>query len=325
MAKRTSSRYLNSESLDIFQRIIDLGDDEEKDNFPIHDAVCLKGEADNQPLSIVEDALRAHPRSVNLLDSMNQTPMHLAVYFDDVDAVSLLLAWGGDPDIPGMRGATPLNCALRLEAAKCAKLMIQSGADVNKLNNAGYSCLDYSTIAGSLPVELTEVLISHGANLTSQHSNPLHRLPLACTSPEETALVTEKLQVLLNAGLHVDEPNRLGLSPLLTAVEYDEPGIVKALLEHGANTNFVTPDRRGLLHFAAQYARKDTLEVLHAHAQLEGLDPGLRSSEGKTAAEYFAERLDPKLPEGIKSTLTPAGEGDVKVWNNLLEMLKGGT
>jgi len=185
-----------------------MGDDEEEeDNFLIHDAVYAwaKGKPDNHPISILQDALRSHPHSVNLLDTANLTPMHLAVYFDAVDVVSLLLAWGGDPIIQGSRGRSVLLLAICIEAHKCAKLLIQQGVDLNACTTHGPSCLDYRVGGKTVPLELTQLLIVQGANLTSSQGNPLHWLASCCSAnnPVANSLAAQKTRLLLDAGLHV--------------------------------------------------------------------------------------------------------------------------
>jgi len=321
-ALTASQRRIGSEAIESYQQIVDLGNDDEDGYFPIHAAVCAQGAPDSRPLSVVQNALRDNPHAVNALDSMQYTPMHLAVMLDDVDVVSLLLAWGGDPNISGQDGSTPLLSAMGVPTPKCAKFLIENGANVNKQNIYGRSCLDYSISRSTVPVELTSLLLSHGASLIMGHgtTNPLHAIGYCFDDPEDTAITTQKLKLLLDAGLHVDEPNSRGASPLLTSVEWDSPGAVKALLQHGANPKFVTPDGRGLLHYAAKDARKETIGVLMTHADLHGLDLDLRSSEGMTAAEYFERRLKP--PEDAKSMVAPLDEDDVVAWNRLLDIVR---
>ena len=328
---RTLRRHFDAEVLASYQQILDLGDDEDEAEggstaaFPIHDAVCARGAPDNRPLSTVQDALRDNPRAVNVLDSTQMSPMHLAAILDDVDVLGLLLAWGADPDITGQEGITPLLSAMTTPAPRAARFLIENGADVNRRSRAGRSCLDYSISRTDVPVELTGLLISHGAALvrTSPTTNPLHDLRSCFVDPEEAAATTQKLRLLLDAGLHVDAPNGAGASPLLTSVEWDGAGSVKALLQHGASAEFVAPDGRGLLHYAAQYARKDTMGVLMAYPDIRGLDLELRSSEGMTAAEYFERRLNP--PEDAKSMVTPVDDEDAEAWRSLLDMVRSGS
>ena len=327
MITRTQRRHFDSEVLASYQQILDLGDDENEEGavFPIHDAVCATGAPDNRPLSTVQDALRDNPRAVNVLDSTQMSPMHLAAILDDADVLSLLLAWGGDPNITGQEGITPLLSAMTTPSPRAARFLIENGADVNRQSRAGRSCLDFSISRTDVPVELTGLLISHGAALvrTSGTTNPLHDLAGCFVDPKEAATTTQKLKLLLDAGLHVDAPNGGGASPLLTSVEWDGAGSVKALLQHGASADFVAPDGRGLLHYAAQYARKETMGVLMAYPDIRGLDLDLRSSEGMTAAEYFERRLNP--PEDAKSMVKPADDGDAKAWNSLLDMVRSGS
>ena len=43
----------------------------------------------------------------------NETPLHFAVYRNDLPCVKLLLSHGGDPDEPNAEGETPLDAAKR--------------------------------------------------------------------------------------------------------------------------------------------------------------------------------------------------------------------
>lgn len=310
-----------AETLESYQRIVDAGEDEEEMSFPVHDAVCARGPPHNRSLSIVQDAIRTHPSAINLLDSISYTPLQLAIYLDDSEVVSLLLAWGADPNFRGSGGTTPLIQAVKLPAPKCAKVLIQNGANLDELSDDGVSCLGFSA-ASLAPVELTDLLLRHGADPRRGKEPPLHRFLYTFFDPEEAAIGAQKLRLFLNAGLHIDEPDRHGVSALFRAVQLDYPSSTKAFLEHGASPSFVTPECKGLLHYAAAYARKATLGVLLAHAELRSLDPDLRSAEGKTAAEYFVERVNP--PQSEKATATEANNDDIEAWNRLLDLVNEG-
>jgi hypothetical protein len=113
------------------------------------------------------------------------------------------------------------------------------------------------------------------------------------------------------------------VSPLLVNTKHNDASAVRFLLEHGANPKFVAPDGRGLLHYAAQYARKETMGALMTHAGLQGLDLDSRSSEGMTAAEYFEQRLSP--PQDPKGLVARVDDEDVEAWNSLLDVVRSGS
>ncbi|WP_155952561.1 hypothetical protein [Pseudomonas sp. URMO17WK12:I4] len=73
-------------------------------------------------------------------------------------------------------------------------------------------------------------------------------------------LALKQMKQALEAGCPVDEPDQMGLSALNGAILYDEPVLVKLLLEHGAN-----PKRKIV-------SPKTTLNGLDSFAFLDLLD-----------------------------------------------------
>ena len=61
------------------------------------------------------------------------TPMHVAVFFENVEVVQLLIAAGADLNkVNSTDGQTPLYLAARIGNAQLAQALIAAGADVNK-------------------------------------------------------------------------------------------------------------------------------------------------------------------------------------------------
>ncbi|AEF21121.1 hypothetical protein [Pseudomonas fulva] len=73
-------------------------------------------------------------------------------------------------------------------------------------------------------------------------------------------MALKQMKQALEAGCPVDEPDQMGLSALNGAILYDEPVLVKLLLEHGAN-----PKRKIV-------SPKTTLNGLDSFAFLDLLD-----------------------------------------------------
>ncbi|HEX4930627.1 MAG TPA: ankyrin repeat domain-containing protein [Gaiellaceae bacterium] len=98
----------------------------------------------------------------------------------------------------------------------------------------------------------------------------------------------EAARILLERGAEVNLVARnaaLHVTPLHSAAAGSHPGIVKLLLEHGADPNAAQDGGFTPLHSAAQNDDRESAEAL-----LEaGADPSLVSDEGKTPADLAGD------------------------------------
>ncbi len=116
-------------------------------------------------------------------DETSETALHYACDMNDAEGVRLLLAHGASPHMRGLNGQTPLY---RTEKAGIAELLLAAGADVNDRDVDGWVPLHGSN------VEVSRVLIAHGADLTACDQGDM--TPLAWTED------AEKIRLLLEAG-----------------------------------------------------------------------------------------------------------------------------
>ncbi|MEW6210276.1 MAG: ankyrin repeat domain-containing protein [Acidobacteriota bacterium] len=101
-------------------------------------------------------------------DDKAMTPLHVAAYDCDRDAVIDLLRNGSDPNARDNYGYTPLHwCAFRgavgAEQHLIAEALLQAGADPNAFTNLGYCALNFAIDSGNKI--LIASLISKGANV----------------------------------------------------------------------------------------------------------------------------------------------------------------
>lgn len=98
----------------------------------------------------------------------------------------------------------------------------------------------------------------------------------------------EAAKILLESGAEVDLVARnatIHVTPLHSAAAGSHPGIVKLLLEHGADPNAAQDGGFTPLHSAAQNDDRESAEAL-----LEaGADPSLANDEGKTPADLAGD------------------------------------
>jgi ankyrin repeat protein len=118
----------------------------------------------------------------DLLDAMSGdgfTPLHLAAFFGQADAVRLLLARGAAPDVSGtgwMQG-TALHSAASASQPTIVQMLLDAGADPNARQRHGYTPLHSAAANGDL--ESIEALLVAGADVGATNDEGETALTLA--------------------------------------------------------------------------------------------------------------------------------------------------
>jgi len=119
-------------------------------------------------------------RGLTEVEFEGATPIALAAEVNNLDAIKLLVAAGGDPNIPTTKGTTPLILASgaatdvqrarsieeRSMAIDTARYLIDHGADVNAAGQFGWTALHSASYQGI--TDLIEFLVSKGAKVDAK-------------------------------------------------------------------------------------------------------------------------------------------------------------
>ncbi|KAJ4258152.1 hypothetical protein NW762_008293, partial [Fusarium torreyae] len=136
---------------------------------------------------------------------------------------------------------TPLNVAIKNQITEAIELLLDAGADVNRMGPSDCkTCLSEAVCQDDL--ELMQKLIDYGANLNQQHvlkgpkdlyaTSPLFEACIAAKNPET-------IRLLLDSGANINLAAPQGCrysSPLHAALCTQNWAAVKVLLEHGVDT-----------------------------------------------------------------------------------------
>lgn len=130
---------------------------------------------------------RPQPESVKVLieeganvDARNkygQTALHMAADYGQIELAELLVKNGANVNVRDRDGVTPLYYTMKLreptdEHRDVAKLLIESGADIEKACKAGSGRLVYLAVSQRWP-DVIEMLITKGANVNPKKAGPL--------------------------------------------------------------------------------------------------------------------------------------------------------
>jgi ankyrin repeat protein len=226
-------------------------------------------------------------------DPDGTTPLHRAVYADDLETTKLLLRAGADPGAANRYGVTPLSLAATNRNARIAAALLKAGADANSRLPGGGTILMTAARAGN--PEIVQLLIDHGADVRAKG-----------TAYGETALVwaaaenhAEAAQVLIAHGADVNartnplehSKDRFGLegvltilphgnwTPLMYAARQGSLEAARTLADRGADLNLTDPDGATALMLAIINAQFDTAALLAE----KGADPNIADTAGMAA------------------------------------------
>ncbi|PSV30547.1 hypothetical protein C9J44_20630 [Photobacterium sp. GB-27] len=161
----------------------------------------------------------------------HEEPIHMAVAEGEFEKVKELLKLGTDVEQPtkNLRKDSPLHFAVELEKIKIAKLLLEEGANPNRINGVGYAPIHY---ASDVDINILKVLVEYGGNVNLKATNG--------TSMLQTAMQNENLQAfryLLKEGADTNGIATFDQPIICIAVAYDNPEFVSLLIKYGAEIN----------------------------------------------------------------------------------------
>ena len=208
------------------------------------------------------------------------TPLLFAARHGELDSARLLLAAGADVNDVAPEGTSALVVAAHGGHGALATFLLEQGADPNAAG-AGYTALHAAILRGD--AELVKALLAHGADPTA----PLEKgTPARRASPD-----------------YVLDYRLVGATPLWLAARFAEPGIMRTLAAHGADSLSALPDgttaviaaiqatRRTEPGFAADPVEDERVILDAVTVALElGVDIQAANENGDTALHIAASR-----------------------------------
>ena len=250
----------------------------------------------------LEQRLRLADSAIDELDSYGRTALSWAVQRQNTKATEILLNAKANPNIPSVRGDTPLFHAAFSHNLSLVRLLLHSGASATHKSNNNFSALHYASqasprcgrgehVEGSCcsSSQIIELLLAAGGEIEQRDVGGI--TPLICAARENN---TDVVQTLLQHGAQLDSSDEYGDTSLMNAIMYSKGDTVQLLLQKGAKYSRANKAGMTVLHQAARCGSFRTIEILRA-ANIIGIDPYAKNNDGKTAFELAQQRnLKPK-------------------------------
>ncbi|XP_010867031.1 fibronectin type 3 and ankyrin repeat domains 1 protein isoform X3 [Esox lucius] len=226
-------------------------------------------------------------------EPVNGKKMHQAVLMNDEEELTNILQSKSaqlPANVPDRMGYTPLMVAAMKGFSGLVQILVQHGADVNMKTSSGKNCLMLACFCGHL--DIVKYLRKNGAGWCSQDGagcSALHwavdgaHLPViqhmiqdGCevdvrdgvsiwTPLMRVSAVTGEAAVaalLITAGADVNARDRDGKTPLMIAVLNNHEGLVKLLLENGADRWIKNEFGSSAMEMAKAFDRKSIVHLL---------------------------------------------------------------
>ncbi|KAL9043103.1 MAG: hypothetical protein Q9214_003595 [Letrouitia sp. 1 TL-2023] len=230
----------------------------------------------------LEAELQISTACIDMGDARKRTPLAWAVIRDDLEKVQTLLAFGADPKLVDDFGDAPLSFSKSVEVCKA---LLKAGANVN------YRTIFYQRNAlhqlcrGHVTVEVVDLLVHAGIEFDMRDID--RETPLMIAVFWHKTATAERL---IEHGANVNAANiSSGDNTMHLAVCFSHYQIIPLLLAHGVVYTAINVYGRNIAHMAAKSADTQTTITL-AEAKLSGLDFSIKDKDGKTPADYIAER-----------------------------------
>ena len=143
------------------------------------------------------------------------------------------------------------------------------------------------------PIEEISAALEKGADVQTRNKNKMTTLMIAAMYNDQP----EVIDALVEQGAELNAQNHKGNTALIFAAMMNNPKVVRALLNHGANIEIANHDRKKALHYARSNPR------LKKDAELLGL---LGAADEEQIEQIPAAAAEPLPEEG--ETLTPEQE-----------------
>ncbi|XP_065200755.1 uncharacterized protein LOC135831864 [Planococcus citri] len=203
----------------------------------------------------VAEVLIANKANVNAVNK-HGTALHMAAGYGHENMVALLLKNGARTDVKDSLNRTPLVMAVIRDQLRIVEMLLQhEKVNLNAEGSGDLTLLHLVALQGSL--ELVKYLVSKGCDVNARNNNGLKPIHVAASEGHKNIV-----EFFINKGLLVDEISSTDFTTLHHAVMKDRLEVVECLIKLGSNVNARSEHGLTPMHFAATLGSMDVAKVL---------------------------------------------------------------
>ncbi|GEM_PF-1360648 len=185
-------------------------------------------------------------------------------YFEDQNkekllamSTLLLLTYHANPDLPakGKRGQTPLHLASANNHLDMVETLLTKGANMASKTDSGHTAVELAAQKGHIPI--VSYFLKRGIDPYAT------RLLFHAAAYKKS---TQLMELLLDSGMDVNQPDPQGYTPLFAAVLANSLRNVEFLLQHSADANLHPP---GLTLSQHAFSNWGAIEALPEEQKVE--------------------------------------------------------
>lgn len=234
---------------------------------------------------ILAKALEVMGEEVNDCHDRAGSPLHIAIRKDDIEITKILLQHKNiEVDVRDVDGATPLMVAVEWRNIAICQLLIDAGASLSVINKQKESLMHYAVKNKGTETLLYLLLCNVDINLFDKNKNTPLMMAMkyqdkdvfkclldaradvnVCNARQLTILHQAVLNedkdavklLLERDDIVVNSLDEYGVTPLMTALELEDPEIFEMLLAKGADVSIKDEDGMTILHLAILQKNND--------------------------------------------------------------------
>lgn len=256
--------------------------------FPVH-LMAAQGDVPG-----VLEALDEVPQAVNMLDTLQNTPLISAVRTGECEMVQRLLERGADPFIRNMEGDSALPVALRLDHFDCARHLLEVGVNINEIFNFGFESTMLGEAIRSGTLECVAFILDHGGNPRLMWRGGRTALHVAVEVES-----VEKVRLLIERGGDPIALDDADCSPMLLAARRGKTALLEAMTTNNTLLELGSSDGRRPLHEAASNGHgKAVTWLLDRGVAVDAADSAGRTALHRAALGGHGELVGRLLERG---------------------------
>lgn len=200
-------------------------------------------------------AIKQYLPTVNIVDSVGNTPLIEAAAAGQNAAISFLISHNGDVNLRNNEGQQAIHAAVFNGHAGTVSLLLEKKADVNSEYGNGFTPLNLAIIKRS--AQMVQNLIIAGAQPSKAMGDG--NLPIHIAT---TANSPEIISILHNYGADLNAENGQGYTPLMIASSQNKTASASALLALGTDFNKIDIYGRTAVQIAATLGHQQIVNLI---------------------------------------------------------------